>query len=159
MTDYQKYQLRWMIDHDYSLYDLLSELTRLQYDDPEDSARISSPVSELFDEWEADYGFGSEIWACEEEWRDNDSSVDDDEIMDAEYTSVWDGGICITTPCKVNPATREIFDIEVSTDVADSVSVLEEEYVTVDGKKYPAVVRDYYSNISEADASGYYWYE
>ena len=76
MTDYQKYQLRWMIDHDYSLYDLLSELTRLQYDDPEDSDRISSP-----------------------------------------------------------------------------------EYVTVDGKKYPAVVRDYYSNISEADASGYYWYE
>lgn len=60
MTDYQKYQLRWMIDHDYSLYDLLSELTRLQYDDPEDSDRISSPVSELFDEWEADYGFGSD---------------------------------------------------------------------------------------------------
>ena len=70
MTDYQKYQLQWMLDHGYSLQDLMRELTEFQYDDPEDSDRISTPTSELFDEWEFDRGFGSEIWACEEEWRE-----------------------------------------------------------------------------------------
>lgn len=69
MTEYEKYQLQWMISHGYSLRDLISELTQMQYDDPEDSDRISTPISELFDEWVADVGFGSEIWACEAEWR------------------------------------------------------------------------------------------
>ncbi len=68
MTEYQKYQLQWMIDHGYSLDDLIQELTTMQYDDPEDSDRISTPISELYDEWVMDVGFGSEIWVCEDEW-------------------------------------------------------------------------------------------
>ena len=70
MTEYQKYQLEWMLVHGYSLQDLVSALTMYQYDDPEDSDRISTPIDELFDEWEQDVGFGSEIWACEDEWRE-----------------------------------------------------------------------------------------
>lgn len=70
MTEYQKYQLRWMIDHGYSLDNLMDELTRFQYDDPENSDRISTPISELFNEWVSDIGFGSEIWACKAEWLD-----------------------------------------------------------------------------------------
>lgn len=31
MTKYQKYQLKWMIDHNYSLDDLVDALTELQY--------------------------------------------------------------------------------------------------------------------------------
>ena len=69
MSEYQRYQLEWMIDHGFSLQDLMAELTKLQYDDPEDSDRISTSVNELFDEWESDIGFSSEIWACENEWR------------------------------------------------------------------------------------------
>ena len=65
MTDYQKYQLQWMIDHGYSLQDLMRELTELQYDDPEASDRISTPISELLNEWELVRGYGSVIWACE----------------------------------------------------------------------------------------------
>lgn len=68
MTAYQKYQLQWMIDHGYSLDDLIQELTSMQYDDPEDSDRISTPISELYGEWVMDVGFGSEIWVCEGEW-------------------------------------------------------------------------------------------
>ena len=68
MTDYQKYQLQWMIDHGYSLQGLMRELTEFQYDDPEDSDRISTPISELFNEGESDREFGSEILVCEEEW-------------------------------------------------------------------------------------------
>ena len=70
MTDYQKYQLEWMIAHGYSLDDLMNELSAFQYENPEDSDRISSTVTELFTTWECDCGFGSEIWACENEWKD-----------------------------------------------------------------------------------------
>ena len=52
MTNYQKYQLEWMIAHGYSLQDLMQALTEHQYDDPEDSDRISTPINELFAEWE-----------------------------------------------------------------------------------------------------------
>lgn len=69
MNDYEKFQLKWMIDHDHSLRELMEELQSLQYEDPEDSDRISTPVTELFAEWEADRGFGSEIWPCEAEYE------------------------------------------------------------------------------------------
>ena len=72
MNDYEKFQLKWMIDHDHSLRELMEELQSLQYDDPEDSDRISTPITELFQEWEADRGFGSEIWPCEAEYEKED---------------------------------------------------------------------------------------
>lgn len=72
MSDYERYQLQWMIDHGHTLRELIGELQDMQYDDPEDSDRISTPISELFDEWEEDRGFGSEIYACEREWRENE---------------------------------------------------------------------------------------
>ena len=70
MTEYEQYQLQWMISHGYSLRDLMEALTDMQFGDPEDSDRISTPISELFNEWAAEIGFGSEIWACEAEWRE-----------------------------------------------------------------------------------------
>ena len=70
MSEYEKYQLQWMISHGYSLRALIAELTEMQFGDPEDEDRISTPVSVLFDEWVSDVGFGSEIWACEAEWRE-----------------------------------------------------------------------------------------
>lgn len=153
MTGYQKYQLLWMIDHGYSLYDLITELTSFQYDDPEDSDRISTPISELFDQWVDDVGFGSEIWACESEWKDCEGG---EEIIDAEFTSVWDGGYCITTSCKVNLSTREVYDIEDAVGVEAFVDVLDEEYVMINGTKYPVIESERYDRDYESD--GYYWY-
>lgn len=69
MSDYEKFQLQWMIDHGHSLRELMEELQSLQYDDPEDSDQISTPIAELFAEWEAERGFGSEIWPCEAEYE------------------------------------------------------------------------------------------
>ena len=69
MSEYEKYQLQWMIDHGYSLNNLIKELQDMQ-NSTEDCDRLFAPISELFDEWVADVGFSSEIWACEEEWRD-----------------------------------------------------------------------------------------
>lgn len=68
MSDYETFQLQWMIDHGHSLHELMEELQSLQYDDPEDSDQISTPITELFERWEQDRGFGSEIWPCEAEY-------------------------------------------------------------------------------------------
>lgn len=70
MDPYHKYQLEWMIAHSFSLQDLIQALTDYQYNDPEDSDRISTPINELFAEWEQEIGFDSEIWACKAEWQD-----------------------------------------------------------------------------------------
>ena len=82
MTNYEKFQLQWMIDHDHSLGELISALRDYQYDDPEDSDRISTPVSELFNEWEQDVGFDGEIWPCENEYYicDDPLVADNDEF-------------------------------------------------------------------------------
>ena len=68
MSDYEKFQLQWMIDHGHSLRELMEKLQSIQYDDPEDSDQISTPITELFERWEQDRGFGSEIWPCEAEY-------------------------------------------------------------------------------------------
>lgn len=75
MSDYEKFQLQWMIDHGHSLRELMEELQSIQYDDPEDSDQISTPITELFAEWEADRGFDSEIWPCEAEYESSEKVV------------------------------------------------------------------------------------
>ncbi len=76
-------------------------------------------------------------------------------IKNGLFTSVWDGGFEITTKCKVNTETKEIFDIEVSESTADAVNELDEEYVTIDGVDYSASDHD---DIDEDDKETY-WYE
>lgn len=57
-------------------------------------------------------------------------------IKDATFTSVWDGDFVITTPCKVNMETKEVFDIHVSEGTEELVNNLDEEFVTIDGVEY-----------------------
>ena len=77
-------------------------------------------------------------------------------IIDAEFTSVWDGGIKVTTPCKVNLLTREIFDIGEFTVCDGVLNVLDREYVTINGRPYPAVPHDDYQGGSDTEC---YWYD
>jgi hypothetical protein len=69
-------------------------------------------------------------------------------IKNATFTSVWDGGYEVTTNCKVNTETKEVFDVEIA-EVDDSLDILEAEFVTIDGVDYPV------SNDCTTD----YWYE
>lgn len=72
--------------------------------------------------------------------------------INAEFTSVWDGGTAITTDCKVNLLSREIYDIRVSDDTADLVNELDEEYIVIDGERFPA--------CQKGDAEhGNFWYD
>ena len=56
-------------------------------------------------------------------------------IKNATFTSVWDGGYEVTTNCKVNMETKEVFDIEMA-EVDDNLDILEAEFVTIDGIDY-----------------------
>lgn len=69
MTDYERYQLEWMIDHGHSLGELMTELTNLQ-NDLELTPGVNLTVSDVFEAWEHDHGFGGELYACEDEYND-----------------------------------------------------------------------------------------
>ena len=60
-------------------------------------------------------------------------------MVSVRFVSVWDGGTCIETGCKVNLKTREVFDIEISEDTADMVDHLDEEYIVLTGVKESVV--------------------
>lgn len=70
-------------------------------------------------------------------------------IREASYTSVWDGGHAVTSPCMVNTETHEVFNIEVVEDCDSLIpraAVLMRKYIdNDDGWTYH---RDY--AISEA---------
>ena len=70
-------------------------------------------------------------------------------IKNATFTSVWDGGYEITTACKVNMTTKQVFDVE-KAEVDDSLDVLEAEYITIDGVDYPV-------SYNKEDTE--FWYE
>ena len=70
-------------------------------------------------------------------------------VTEAEFTSVWDGGFAVATSCKVNMATKEVFDIEVSAVSADGLDVLDEQYITIDGEKFP---------VFDEETEDGYWY-
>lgn len=61
LSDYERYQLEWMIAHGYSLHDFVEALS---------NSGITRLSEDSFEVWEQDYGFGGEIYACEAEWRD-----------------------------------------------------------------------------------------
>lgn len=73
-------------------------------------------------------------------------------ILKAVYTSVWDGGVKITTNCKVNMKTKEVFDIEISDNDMEAFDTLNYEYITIDGKNHNVV------NAEEGVAETDYWY-
>ena len=57
-------------------------------------------------------------------------------IKEATFESYWDGGVCVSTSCKVNMDTKEVFDVEMATDV-DGLDCLDAEMVVIDDVQYP----------------------
>lgn len=73
MTNYEKYQLQWMIDHNHSLTDLIQELEDYLNQDLTD---VKINLTQAFEEWELYNGFNSEIYVCEKEYNDGDGWYD-----------------------------------------------------------------------------------
>jgi hypothetical protein len=62
---YEKYKLDWMLRHGYTLTQLINELAYYMEEANDD-------LETVFDVWEFDYGFGSEIWVCFDEFIVNE---------------------------------------------------------------------------------------
>lgn len=75
-------------------------------------------------------------------------------IVDAVYVSVWDDGVAITSACKVNLATREVFDIEIIEPEIE-LDICENEYVVINRKDYPVVYKDEFDMLD--DVKNIYW--
>lgn len=73
-------------------------------------------------------------------------------IINATFVSVWDGGTAIETECKINTITREVFDI---IPVEADVDVLERQYVIIDGQEYDIVRVDGADEVGESE----YWFK
>lgn len=70
---YEKYQLKWMIDHGYSLQDIFNVCREGVFHVVETSSSVGwdffcDEVEDYFDE----VGFNGNIYACEEEFYDNE---------------------------------------------------------------------------------------
>lgn len=62
-TSYENYQLKWMMDHGYSLEDLMQSMDEY-YDD---KYIVGRTFDDLFTEWKNENGFNQELWSCKEE--------------------------------------------------------------------------------------------
>ena len=70
---YEKYKLDWLMNHGYTLTDLINELDVVKEDEEDNDS-----IGLLFSFWEDNCGFGSEIWVCYQEFINN-------EYADANY--------------------------------------------------------------------------
>lgn len=62
---YENYQLQWMMDHGYSLRDLMQSMD--EYYDDKYIYIIGKTFDDLFTEWKNESGFNQELWSCKEE--------------------------------------------------------------------------------------------
>lgn len=80
------------------------------------------------------------------------SPADDTNIVDAYYITLWDSGFEITTHCKVNMDTKQVFDIE-AVDFP-TVELLDDEFIQFhDGRE-----EDVYSEDDTEKPDGAYWH-
>lgn len=74
-------------------------------------------------------------------------------IKNGTFTSVWDGGYEVTTNCKVDMETHEVFDVEVAMLKTD-LKHLDYEYITLDGEDYAVLNANEEEDIDKSD----FWY-
>ena len=81
MTNYEKYQLQWMIDHDVSLDNLIEEmydyaLCELDEDYRYSISPASTAIEQTYNAIINDTGFaGGQMFACEREWENEERNV------------------------------------------------------------------------------------
>lgn len=66
LTDYERYQLEWMIEHGHSLKDFVQGLDLVDLDGVD-------CLEDAYAIWEQDYGFGGEIFSNEREFNEGDA--------------------------------------------------------------------------------------
>lgn len=68
---YEIFQLQWMLDHGYSIRDLIDQLEVMAEED-ENKSGVRTDLQSLLQDWEYGFGFDGSIWPCYQEFLDTD---------------------------------------------------------------------------------------
>ena len=83
---------------------------------------------------------------------EDDEEVEPEYTVPAEFVSEWDDYYTVTSPCRVNPVTKEVTDIaEVD---ASGFENLTREYIILDGEEHNVFQQ---SDLTENEDE--YWYQ
>lgn len=74
---YERFKLQWMIDHDFTLGDLITCMEDMVCEDLSGS-EVRTSLQSLFADWEYGEGFaGGSVWPCFEEYLQSDAHSED----------------------------------------------------------------------------------
>ena len=84
---YERFKLEWMLDHGYTLKDLIEELEKQREECPD------LTLDSTFRDWELGFGFGSDIWPCFWEYYHSEYEPKKEElaVMDRHDTELLSG--------------------------------------------------------------------
>ena len=97
---YEKYKTEWMLEHGITINEFIRVLDNYRIEREQDGVEFNS-IEDVLDSFEADInGFDGEMWACYDEWEDNEFFEElCDRIRDkACVTWCKDGQIVFHTP-------------------------------------------------------------
>ena len=67
MDAYNRFKLEWMLEHGFSLDDLIDGLEKSQLD-----SQTGDTIRDIYEDWELFHGFDSEIWSSASEYFENE---------------------------------------------------------------------------------------
>lgn len=82
MTEYEKYQLKWMIDNGYSIRDMITRIGNVAWEELTNDGELSYDkiIDEAFEIFEEEQGFeNGQIWDSEDKWEGR--LIDADEFI------------------------------------------------------------------------------
>ena len=69
---YEKYKTEWMLEHGITMSEFVRVLDNYRIEQEQDGVEFNS-IEDVLDSFEADSnGFDGEIWACYDEWEENE---------------------------------------------------------------------------------------
>ena len=69
---YEKYKTEWMLEHGITMNEFIRVLDNYRIEQEQDGAEFNS-IEDVLDSFETDSnGFDGEIWACYDEWEENE---------------------------------------------------------------------------------------
>lgn len=72
---YNRYQMHWMVTHNYSLHDLFLELT--DYTEEQQMEDNSYHPRYAWTDWQNEQGFSGSLWACMDEFKTHEYQIED----------------------------------------------------------------------------------
>lgn len=77
--EYERFKLQWMIDHGYTLQDLIYELASILNEEMAIEGNAVNYLFETYKIFESEVGFNGSLWPCEKEWGQVDRIVQEEE--------------------------------------------------------------------------------